>query len=99
MGALQQSLELPALVARLTAANTARDAVAARAKELMDAELLAMADDLTNHPEIGFKETRSVKILTDYLRRTTSTSPWGWLVSRRHSSPNTAKARRAPTWA
>lgn len=68
MGALQQSLDVPALVARLTAANAVRDAVAARARELMDSELLAMADDITNHPEIGFKETRSVKILTDYLK-------------------------------
>lgn len=68
LGALQQSLDVPALVARLTAANATRDAVAARAKELMDSELLAMADDITNHPEIGFKETRSVKILIDYLK-------------------------------
>src|SRR5450759_5708326 len=46
LGALQQSLDVPALVARLTAANATRDAVAARAKELMDSELLAMADDI-----------------------------------------------------
>ena len=63
----QQKLAVPALVARLTGPNPARDAVAARAKELMDKELLAMADDITRHPEVGFKEERSVKILTDYL--------------------------------
>src|SRR3989442_4056368 len=34
----------------------------------MDRELLAMADDITRHPEVGHKEERSVKILTDYLR-------------------------------
>src|SRR2546429_180362 len=44
-----------------------RDAVVARANELMDKELLAMADDITRHPETGWKEERSVKILTDYL--------------------------------
>src|SRR3989441_5983345 len=40
----------------------------ARARALMDQELLAMADDITRHPEVGHKEERSVKILTDYLR-------------------------------
>src|SRR6266550_1757478 len=41
--------------------------VVALAKELLDKELLAMADDITRHPEPGWKEERSVKILTDYL--------------------------------
>ncbi len=50
----QQKLAVPALVAKLTGPNAARDAVAARAKELMDKELLAMADDITRHPEVGF---------------------------------------------
>ncbi|MEP7345746.1 MAG: peptidase dimerization domain-containing protein [Gemmatimonadaceae bacterium] len=68
MASLQRTLDVSSLVTRLTAANPARDAVAARAKELMDTELLAMADDLTKHPEVGFKEERSVKILTDYLK-------------------------------
>ena len=68
LDSLQRSLNVPALVARLTAPNPARDQVAARAKELMDRELLAMGDDITRHPEIGFQETRSVKILADYLR-------------------------------
>ncbi len=64
---MESALNLPQLVAQVTAKNAARDKVVARAKELMDTELLAMGDDLTRHPEIGFKETRSVKILTDYL--------------------------------
>src|SRR3989442_1909272 len=68
MSELERSLALPQLVARLGAARDARrDAVIARAKDLMDRELLAMADDITRHPETGWKEERSVKILTDYL--------------------------------
>jgi amidohydrolase len=66
---LERSLDVPALVARLTGANAARDAVAARAKALMDTELLALGDDITRHPEIGFEETRSVQLLTDYLKK------------------------------
>jgi len=66
---LQRSLNVPAMIARLTGPNGARDAVAARAKALMDAELLALGDDITRHPEIGFEETRSVQLLTDYLRK------------------------------
>ena len=68
MDSLQRSLNVPALVARITAPNAARDQVAARAKELMDTELLALGDDITRHPEIGFEENRSVQLLTDYLR-------------------------------
>src|SRR5438034_5499793 len=34
----------------------------------MDKELLAMADDITRHPEVGHKEERSVGILTDWLK-------------------------------
>src|SRR5712691_7650336 len=68
MNELERSLALPQLVARLTGArDPRRDAVVARAKDLMDRELLAMADDITRHPETGWKEERSVKILTDYL--------------------------------
>jgi amidohydrolase len=66
---LERSLGIDALVAKLTAANAARDAVAARAKQLMDTELTALGDDITRHPEIGFEETRSVQLLTDYLRK------------------------------
>ena len=67
MAALEQSLDVPALVTKLTGANPARDQVVTRARELMDRELLAMGDDITRHPEIGFEETRSVKILADWL--------------------------------
>jgi len=69
LDSLERSLRLPALVARLTGPNAQRDQVVARAKELMDIDLLAMADDITRHPEIGFEETRSVKLLTDYLTK------------------------------
>ncbi len=69
MDALEQSLDVPALVTRLTGPNAARDQVVARARELMDKELLALADDIATHPEIGFEEKRSVSKLTDYLRQ------------------------------
>jgi amidohydrolase len=68
MSALQQSLDVPGLVAKLTGPNPTRDPVVSRAKQLMDSELLAMGDDITKHPEVGFAEDRSVKILTDWLR-------------------------------
>ena len=68
MTTLQQTLNIPAIVTQLTGPNAARDAVAARARELWETELQAMADDITRHPEVGFTETRSVKILTDYLK-------------------------------
>lgn len=69
MAALEQSLDVAGLVARLTGPNAERDAVVARARELMNTELLAMADDIATHPEIGFEEKRSIGRLTDYLRR------------------------------
>jgi amidohydrolase len=70
MAALEQSVDVAGWVTRLTGtANPARDQVVARTKALMDSELLAMADDIATHPEIGFKETRSVQTLTDYLKR------------------------------
>jgi amidohydrolase len=70
MAALERSLDVPGWVNRLAGAtNPARDQVVARAKELMDKELLAMADDIATHPEIGFEETRSVQKLTDYLKQ------------------------------
>ena len=68
LATLEQSLDVPALVARLTGTDAARDRVAARAKQLMEQELLAMSDDITRHPEHGFEEHRSVRILTDWLR-------------------------------
>jgi amidohydrolase len=69
MAALENSLDVPVMVARLTAANPARDQVVNRARELMEKDLLAIADDITRHPEIGFVEKRSVQKLTDYLRQ------------------------------
>ncbi len=69
MDALEKSLDIPGIVSRLTAPNAYRDAVVARAKLLMESELLAMSDDITRHPEIGFKESRSVEVLTTYLRK------------------------------
>ncbi len=69
MDELEHALDIPAMVAKLTGANAERDAVVVRARELMDKELLAMADDIATHPEIGFQEKRSVAKLTEYLRQ------------------------------
>src|SRR3954453_5992252 len=69
MAALEHSLDVPGLVTRMTAPNSARDQVVARAKELMDKELLALADDIATHPEIGFEEKRSVSKLPGFLRQ------------------------------
>lgn len=69
MGELETSLGIPTLVERLSATNPVRDQIAARAKELMQKELLAMSDDITRNPEIGFEETRSVEKLTTYLKQ------------------------------
>ena len=68
MATLEQSLDVPALVASIRAANPARDGVAARAKALLDTELLALSDDICTHPEVGYKETRSAQKLTEALR-------------------------------
>ena len=69
MDELEKSLNVPGWVSRLAGANPARDQVAARAKELMDTEFLALSDDITRHPEIGFEEQRSVKLLTQSLEK------------------------------
>jgi amidohydrolase len=69
MESLERSLKVPELVARLSGPNAARDRVAARAKELMDTELLGLSDDITRHPEHGFVEYESVRKLTDYLKK------------------------------
>jgi len=66
---LEQSLDIPAVVSKLTGPDAERDRVAARAKELMDAGLLALADDITRHPEIGFQEHRSIGKLIDVLQQ------------------------------
>ena len=69
MSELEKSLNVPGFVSKLTAPNPARDQVAARARELMEKDLLALGDDITKHPEIGFQETRSVQKLTEYLKQ------------------------------
>jgi hypothetical protein len=69
MDVLERSLDVPNIVSRLTGPNDARDRVVARAKELMDTELLAVADDIATHPEIGFEEKRTVQKLTEYLKQ------------------------------
>ncbi len=65
---LDQSLNVPQLVARLTAADKGRDQVLARVKQLMDTELLPLSDWITQHPEIGFQEAEAVEKLTAYLQ-------------------------------
>lgn len=67
MAVLQRAVDVAGWTARLSATDAVRDRIAARAKALMDGELMAMADDITNHPEIGFREERSVKLITDWL--------------------------------
>lgn len=69
MAALEKSLNIPAVVARLTAPNADRDQVVARAKQLMDTELIALGDDITRHPEIGFQEHRSIRLLMETLQK------------------------------
>jgi amidohydrolase len=69
MQALEDSLQIPNWVEKLAQTpNPTRNQVVARVKELLDKELLAMADDIATHPEIGFEETRSIQKLTDYLK-------------------------------
>lgn len=68
MGALEQSIDVPTLVKSLRAPNAKRDAVAARAKALLDSELLALSDDICTHPEVGYQETRSAQKLTEALK-------------------------------
>ncbi len=65
---LERSLNVPSMVAQLTAPDKNRDEVIARVQELMNTELLPMADWITRHPEIGFTETQAVAKLTSYLR-------------------------------
>src|SRR5438034_2852935 len=68
MAALEDAIDVPRLVQTMTAPDPAREAVAARARALMESELLALSDDICTHPEIGFKEQRSVQKLADALR-------------------------------
>lgn len=69
LGALEKSIDAGQWVAKLTAPNAARDQVAGRAKQLMTSEMLAMSDELTRDPEIGFKEYHAVAKLTAWLKR------------------------------
>jgi amidohydrolase len=68
MDVLEKSLDVPAMVQKLTGPDAARDAVVARAKQLMETELLALGDDITKNPEIGFVERKSVAKLSAYLK-------------------------------
>jgi amidohydrolase len=68
MAALETAVGVPRLVAAMTAPDPARDAVAARAKALMEGGLLALSDEICTHPEIGFKEQRSIAKLAEALR-------------------------------
>src|SRR5260370_17048112 len=63
MAALETSLNVPALLAKLTAPNPDREQVAARAKELMDPEMLALGAVITPDPQIGFTAFRSTQPL------------------------------------
>jgi amidohydrolase len=65
---LSQTLGVPQMVAKLTAADKGRDDVLARAKQLMQTDLMPLSDWITQHPEIGFEETQAVAKLTAYLR-------------------------------
>ena len=69
MSELEKSIDVPTIVERLTATDAARDQAVARAKELMEKELLGMADEITRHPEIGFEEYKSIEKLTSYLKQ------------------------------
>src|SRR5260221_7183849 len=68
MAALEQSIDVPSIVTKLTAPNPAREALVARDYELMDNELIALGDYITKNPEVGFVEYKSIKKLTDYLK-------------------------------
>src|SRR2546429_9194965 len=60
MAALESSLDVPALVATLTGSDPERDAVVARAKEMLDKDILAMAEDIATQSEFGIEEKRAV---------------------------------------
>ena len=70
LGVLEKSIDAPGWVHKLTAPpNAERESVVARAKQLMDSELLALSDDITKDPEIGFIEKRAVQKLTFWLKK------------------------------
>ncbi len=66
---LEKSLDVPGIVARLTAPNAEREQVVQRAKQLMDTEMLALGDEITRDPEIGFQEERSIRRLIQVLQK------------------------------
>jgi amidohydrolase len=68
MDELEQSLNVPAMITKLTGPDQGRDRVVARVKQLMDTELIPMSDWISRHPEIGFHETQAVEKLTSYLK-------------------------------
>ncbi len=68
MATMQRGLDVPGMVATFTASNPARDGVVARVEQLLTSELLALSDDICTHPEVGYKETRSVEKLTGVLK-------------------------------
>ena len=68
MATLEKQLDVPALVAKLTGPNPARDKVTARAKALMQSDLLALSDDICRNPEVGYKEVKTVEKLAAKLR-------------------------------
>ncbi|HXN66001.1 MAG TPA: peptidase dimerization domain-containing protein [Candidatus Acidoferrales bacterium] len=65
---LEQSLNVDQMVAKLIAPDPGREDVLSRVKQLMQMELLPMADAITRDPEIGFQETHAVARLTAYLQ-------------------------------
>jgi amidohydrolase len=69
INALERSLNIPDLVNRLTSPSAERDQVTARAKQLMDTEMLALGDEITHDPEIGFQEDRSIRRLIQALQK------------------------------
>ena len=69
LSTLEKSIDAFGWVSRLMATNADRDAVVARAKQLMDLELLALSDELTKDPEIGFTEKHAVQKLSVWLKK------------------------------
>src|SRR3569833_1308080 len=69
MRALEQSLNIPQLVKSLTGPDADRDHVVTRAKSLMESEEVALGDELTKDPEIGFQEERSIRKLMQNLQK------------------------------
>ena len=96
LDSLEKSLDLPALVAKLTGPNAARDQVAARAKELMDTELLAMGDDITSIPRSASRRSGRCRSSPTISRSTTSPFRWERRACRPRSSRATSKSTGAP---